>query len=51
VPSVLADERACNPFLRVDSDRIVAALGHPRDRVGRFAELRRLKDDYGSAAA
>jgi hydroxyacylglutathione hydrolase len=51
LPSVLADERACNPFLRVDSEALVAALGHPRDRVGRFAELRRRKDEYRSPAA
>jgi len=45
LPSSLADERACNPFLRVDSPALVAALGG-NDRVQRFAELRRRKDDF-----
>jgi len=50
VPSLLADERACNPFLRVDRPSIQAALsarvGANADRVERFAALRRLKDDF-----
>jgi len=45
LPSSLADERACNPFLRVDSPALVAALGGS-DRVQRFAELRRRKDEF-----
>ncbi|HEY0230242.1 MAG TPA: hydroxyacylglutathione hydrolase [Dokdonella sp.] len=45
LPSSLADERACNPFLRVDSAALVTALGGG-DRVQRFAELRRRKDDF-----
>ena len=45
LPSSLADERACNPFLRIDSTALVAALGGS-DRVQRFAELRRRKDDF-----
>jgi hydroxyacylglutathione hydrolase len=45
LPSSLADERACNPFLRVDSPALVAALGSG-NRVERFAELRRRKDEF-----
>jgi hydroxyacylglutathione hydrolase len=51
VPVSLAEERACNPFLRVDTDAIVAALPDAQDRVGRFAELRRCKDGFRAAAA
>jgi hydroxyacylglutathione hydrolase len=45
LPSSLADERACNPFLRVDSPALVAALGSG-NRVERFAQLRRRKDEF-----
>ena len=45
VPSTLADERACNPFLRIDAPALREALGDG-DRVERFAELRRRKDDF-----
>lgn len=45
LPSTLADELACNPFLRVDEPALVAALGDG-PRVARFAELRRRKDDF-----
>ena len=45
VPSTLADERACNPFLRIDTPALQQALGG-NDRVERFAELRRRKDDF-----
>ncbi|HNR91066.1 MAG TPA: hydroxyacylglutathione hydrolase [Dokdonella sp.] len=50
LPSLLADERACNPFLRVDAPELVAAVAAhlPADanRVARFATLRRLKDEF-----
>jgi hydroxyacylglutathione hydrolase len=50
LPSLLSDERACNPFLRIDADAIVAALAavteNPDDRVARFAALRALKDAF-----
>ncbi len=51
LPATLAGERAANPFLRVGSDAIRAAvaarLGRaPRDRVETFAELRRWKDGF-----
>ena len=51
LPSTLADERACNPFLRVDAPAVQSAvadqLGHaPRDRVEAFAGLRRWKDGF-----
>jgi len=45
VPSTLADERACNPFLRIDTPALQQALAG-NDRVERFAELRRRKDDF-----
>jgi len=45
LPSTLAEERACNPFLRVDTPALRAALGND-DRVERFAELRRRKDAF-----
>jgi hydroxyacylglutathione hydrolase len=51
LPVSLADERACNPFLRVDSDAIVTALPDAPDRVGRFAELRRRKDEFRAPTA
>ena len=51
VPVALADERACNPFLRVDAEAIVDALPDAQDRVGRFAELRRRKDEFRAPAA
>lgn len=51
LPSTLADEVACNPFLRAGAPAIRAAvrerLGHePADRVETFAELRRWKDGF-----
>lgn len=51
LPSTLASERACNPFLRVDSaavrEAITTRLGRaPANRVETFAELRRWKDGF-----
>lgn len=51
LPSTLAAERAANPFLRIDSAAIQAAMTHrlgrpPRDRVEAFAGLRLWKDDF-----
>lgn len=51
LPSTLASELACNPFLRCDQPAVRAAvaarLGHaPGDAVETFAELRRWKDGY-----
>lgn len=51
LPSTLADELACNPFLRVDAPEIRAALATrdpaaTNDRVAAFAELRRWKDGF-----
>ena len=51
LPVSLAEERACNPFLRVDTDAIVTALPDAPDRVGRFAELRRRKDEFRAPTA
>jgi len=51
LPVSLAEERACNPFLRVDAEAIVAALPHATTRVDRFAELRRRKDEFRAIAA
>lgn len=51
LPSSLALEIACNPFLRIDQPSLRAGLqAHlgrdPADRVERFAELRRWKDGF-----
>ncbi|MGH8077291.1 MAG: hydroxyacylglutathione hydrolase, partial [Lysobacter sp.] len=51
LPTILADELACNPFLRCDQPGVQAAvaqrLGHPpQDAVETFAELRRWKDGF-----
>lgn len=51
LPSTLADERRCNPFLGVDrpavQEAITQRLGRPpADRVECFAELRRWKDGF-----
>jgi len=51
LPTTLADECACNPFLRIDAPAvrasITARLGRaPTDRVEAFAELRRWKDGF-----
>ena len=51
VPSTLAQELACNPFLRVDAPAVRAAVavrepGAEADRVETFAALRRWKDGF-----
>ncbi|GAA4862474.1 hydroxyacylglutathione hydrolase [Luteimonas vadosa] len=53
VPSTLADEKACNPFLRVDAPAVRAAVAAHEvappaadDRTSTFAALRRWKDDF-----
>lgn len=51
LPSTLASERDCNPFLRVDTaglhDGLAARLGRaPRDREEAFATLRAWKDGF-----
>jgi hydroxyacylglutathione hydrolase len=51
LPSTLASERACNPFLRVESRAVQAALAQrlgrqPAGAVESFAELRRWKDGF-----
>lgn len=51
LPSSLASETACNPFLRVDAPEVRAAVARrlgrePADRVETFAELRRWKDGF-----
>jgi hydroxyacylglutathione hydrolase len=50
VPSLISEERACNPFLRIDEPGIVRFLrdrGAPgSDRISRFAALRQLKDSF-----
>jgi hydroxyacylglutathione hydrolase len=53
LPATLGDERAANPFLRVDApavrDAIAVRLGRvPADRVEAFAELRRWKDGFAA---
>ncbi|MBS0193057.1 MAG: hydroxyacylglutathione hydrolase [Proteobacteria bacterium] len=51
VPSTIASERDCNPFLRVDTPAVRAAVEHHQgspcaDRVATFAALRGWKDDF-----
>lgn len=51
LPTTIASERACNPFLRVDAPGVRATLaqrlgGEPRDRVEAFAALRTWKDGF-----
>ncbi|MEO5566571.1 MAG: hydroxyacylglutathione hydrolase [Luteimonas sp.] len=51
LPTSMADERAANPFLRVDTDvgrnAVAAYLGHqPIDRIQTFAGLRQWKDGF-----
>lgn len=50
LPSLLSEERACNPFLRIDAPGIVRSLEREgmdhSDRIARFAALRRLKDSF-----
>ena len=50
VPSSMASERACNPFLRVDQPGLRAGLAQrgvaAGDRVGAFAALRSWKDGF-----
>jgi hydroxyacylglutathione hydrolase len=53
LPSLLSDELAANPFLRVDAPAVRAAVAGrlgapPRDRVETFAELRRWKDGFAA---
>lgn len=52
LPSLLSEELACNPFLRIDTDPIVRSLAtltdEPGDRVARFATLRCLKDAFSA---
>lgn len=50
VPSRLEDERACNPFLRVDEPAIIQSLHEhvpsATNRIARFAALRMMKDSF-----
>jgi hydroxyacylglutathione hydrolase len=51
LPSTIGSERECNPFLRIDSPALRAAvadrtLAKTGDRIARFAELRRWKDEF-----
>lgn len=51
LPSTLADERACNPFLRCSQPAIIAVITarlgrEPIDVIECFAELRRWKDGF-----
>lgn len=50
LPSPLAEERACNPFLRVGASRVAAGVATDADRVQRFAALRARKDAWRVAA-
>lgn len=47
VPSLLADERAANPFLRADDPALLAAAGlDGLDPIAAFADIRRRKDTF-----
>lgn len=51
LPTTIASELACNPFLRVDAPGVRATLAQrlgsePRDRVQAFAALRAWKDGF-----
>ncbi len=48
VPTTIADERACNPFLRADTKSVSMAVGMEpgSDPAKVFAELRRRKDVF-----
>lgn len=53
LPSSIASELACNPFLRCGQPEIVATVAHrlgrePVDAVEVFAELRRWKDGFSA---
>lgn len=54
LPTTLAGELECNPFLRVDAPQVRAALatrvdpGQADDRVALFAALRAWKDGFGA---
>ena len=53
LPSTLADEVACNPFLRIDAQAVRAAVAARApaaadDRIEAFAELRRWKDGFAA---
>lgn len=47
IPSLLADEKAANPFFRADLPALAKAVGMAgRDAVTVFAEIRRRRNDY-----
>jgi len=51
LPVTLAEERLCNPFLRIDIPEVIVRIqaheaGVGDDRVQRFAALRRWKDEF-----
>lgn len=53
LPSTLADERACNPFLRCTEPAVIAAVTRqsgrpPHDAVETLAALRRWKDGFAA---
>lgn len=53
LPSTIADELACNPFLRCADPAVIAAVARrlgrpPADAVETFAELRRWKDGFAA---
>ncbi|HET9034317.1 MAG TPA: hydroxyacylglutathione hydrolase, partial [Dokdonella sp.] len=50
LPSLLADELACNPFLRIDAPALIKSMRQQApgaaDRIARFAALRSMKDTF-----
>jgi hydroxyacylglutathione hydrolase len=51
LPSMIARERATNPFLRVDTPAIIAAFPDASDRAARFAAVRAAKNAFKAPAA
>ncbi|KAJ1449800.1 beta-lactamase-like protein [Pelagophyceae sp. CCMP2097] len=47
IPSTIGDERATNPFARIDTEAIKAFVGAFADRADRMRLVRKAKDDWG----
>ena len=49
IPSTIAQEKACNPFCRIDTVKITEFCGNCTDRSERMRLVRKGKDDWGAA--
>jgi hydroxyacylglutathione hydrolase len=49
VPSTIALEKACNPFCRIDTPKVMEFCGNCSDRSERMRLVRKGKDDWGAA--